>query len=201
LKGFAALLVLAAIWLSGLVAFVDRVARLTPAPAPSEADGIVALTGRSDMRLQAAADLLEAGHGRRMLISGVNRQAKRSDLQALTRAPKHLFDCCVDLGFTAEDTIGNAREAADWARRMHFGSLILVTADYHMPRALLELHASAPGVDIQDFPLATPELDVRRWALTTLGARRMMAEYSKYLAILAQESIVGIRNDRGGAKS
>ena len=197
MKGFAALLVVALIWVSGLVGFVDRVARLTPAIAPSEADGIVALTGRSDMRLQAAADLLEAGKSRRMLISGVNRRVRRSDLQALTRAPKHLFDCCVDLGFTAEDTIGNAREAADWARSMRFKNLILVTADYHMPRAMLELRAAAPEMEIKDYPLATPELDVRRWAFTTLGARRMMAEYSKYLAILAREALIGTRSNRG----
>ena len=180
---------IAAIWLSGLIAFVDRVSRLTPAPAPSPADGIVALTGRSDFRLQAAADLLEAGKGRRMLISGVNRQVKRADLQALTRAPRSLFDCCVDLGFTAEDTIGNAREAVDWARGMRFKTLVLVTADYHMPRALLELRGSAAGLTIRDYPLVTPELDVRHWTQTALGARRMMAEYSKYLAILAREAI------------
>ena len=126
-----------------------------------------------------------------MLISGVNRQVRRSDLQALTRAPQPLFDCCVDLGFTAEDTIGNARETADWARGMRYSSLILVTADYHMPRALLELRATAPGVAIESYPVATPELDARHWATTTTGARRMMAEYSKYLAILARESLIG----------
>ena len=201
MKGLAAILVALATWLSGLAAFADRVARLTPAQPPAQADGIVALTGRSDLRLQGAADLLEAGKGRRMLISGVNRRAGRADLQALTRAPKPLFDCCVDLGFTAEDTIGNAREAADWAKGMRYKSLILVTADYHMPRALLELRASAPDVSIQAYPLATPELDARRWSATTTGARRMMAEYSKYLAILARETLIGINPSRRSAAS
>ena len=193
MKGLAAILVMLAIWLSGLAAFVDRVARLTPTQVPAEADGIVALTGRSDLRLQAAADLLEAGKARRMLISGVNRKARRVDLQALTHAPQPLFDCCVDLGFMAEDTIGNARESADWAREMRYSSLILVTADYHMPRAFLELRASAPGVAIETYPVATPELDARRWSTTTTSARRMMAEYSKYLAILARQTLIGIR--------
>ncbi len=197
MKGLVAILVVLAIWLAGLAAFADRVTRLTPAQSPAEADGIVALTGRSDLRLHAAADLLEAGKARRMLISGVNRRVRRADLQALTHSPRPLFDCCVDLGFTAEDTIGNAREAADWARGMRYRSLILVTADYHMPRALLELRASAPEVAIEAYPVATPELDVRRWSATTVGARRMMAEYSKYLAILVRETVIAAETEKG----
>lgn len=189
MKGLAAILVALATWISGLLAFADRVARLTPAQIPAAAGGIVALTGRSDLRLQRAADLLEAGKGDRLLISGVNRQVRRSDLQSLTGVPKPLFDCCVDLGFTAEDTIGNAREAADWARGMRYASVILVTADYHMPRALLELRAAAPGLSVEPYPVATPELDAHRWSATTTGARRIIAEYSKYLTILARDTV------------
>lgn len=193
MKGVAAILVLFAIWLSGLCAFADRIARLTPSETPSRADGIVALTGRSDLRLTAATDLLVEGKAQRMLISGVNRQVKRQQLLALTRAPKPVFDCCVDLGFTAEDTLGNAQEAADWAHGMRFHRLILVTADYHMPRALLELHTLAPDLAIQAYPLATPEVDVRRWPRTTGGARRIMAEYAKYMTILARNGLFGLR--------
>jgi uncharacterized SAM-binding protein YcdF (DUF218 family) len=199
LKGLVAILVLVAIWLSGLAAFADRIARLTPAETPAPADGIVALTGRSDLRLQAAADLLVAGKAKRMLISGVNREVRRTELLALTRAPKPIFDCCVDLGFTAEDTLGNAREAAEWARGMRFRSLILVTADYHMPRALLELRASAPDLAIQAYPLATPELDVRRWSANATGARRMMAEYAKYMAILFRDGLLSAHGSARGS--
>jgi len=196
-KGLALLLVLALIWVAGLLAFADRVARLTPAQDPETADGIVALTGGSDLRLEAATHLLEAGKGRRLLVSGVNRMASRRDVWAVTGAAKPLFDCCVDLGFTAEDTIGNARETAQWARAMHYRSLILVTADYHMPRALIELKAALPGVQVAPFPVVTPVLDGRRWWATSLGARRMIVEYSKYLAILVREAALGGRLDRG----
>ncbi len=63
MKGLAAILVLVGIWLAGLAAFADRIARLTPSETPSQADGIVALTGRSDLRLQAAADSVGRGKG------------------------------------------------------------------------------------------------------------------------------------------
>jgi len=191
-KGLAAVLVALFVWTCGLVAFADRVARLTPAPDPAAADGIVALTGASDLRLEAAARLLENGKGRRLLVSGVNRKATRQDLLAVTGVPKPVFDCCVDLGFTASDTIGNARETAAWARTMGYSSLILVTADYHMPRAMLELKGALPGVRVAAYPVSTPALDARHWAGGGEGARRMVLEYCKYLVILSRETILGL---------
>jgi uncharacterized SAM-binding protein YcdF (DUF218 family) len=191
-KGLAAVLVLLAIWTAGLLEFADRVARLTPADDPPSADGIVALTGASDLRLEAGANLLESGKGKRLLLSGVNRQATRADLWNVTSAAKPLFDCCVDLGFTAADTLGNARESAQWARAMGYRSLILVTSDYHMPRALIELRSALPEARVTPYPVATPSLDARHWQDSSLGARRMIVEYCKYLAILARESVLGL---------
>ncbi len=199
MKGLAALLVVGLIWVSGLLAFADRVTRLTPADIPAPADGIVALTGASDLRLEAATDLLESGKGRRLLVSGVNRRASRRDVWGVTGAAKPLFDCCVDLGFTAADTLGNAREAAQWARAMRYRRLILVTADYHMPRAMIELRAALPEATIEPYPVATPVLDARHWAATSLGARRMIVEYSKYLAILAREATLGLGPTKAAA--
>ncbi len=195
-KGLAAVLVVLMIWTAGLLAFAGRVARLTPADEPAPADGIVALTGGSDLRLEAATDLLENGKGRRLLVSGVNRRATRADLWGVTGAAKPVFDCCVDLGFTAADTIGNARETAQWARAMRFNSLILVTSDYHTPRAMLELKAMLPGARITAYPVATPALDARNWWAGAPSARRMVVEYSKFLVILAREGLIGL--DRSG---
>ncbi len=192
MKGVALILVVVIVWAAGLFAFADRVARLTPAVEPPAADAIVALTGGSDLRLEAASRLLESGAGRRLLVSGVNPRATREDILAITGAAKPMFDCCIDLGFTAADTIGNARETADWARSLGYRSLILVTADYHTPRALLELRAAMPEVRIVAYPVATASLDARHWASTGEGARRMVTEYSKYLAILGREAVLGL---------
>jgi len=190
LKGLVAGLVALMIWTAGLLAFADRIARLTPAAQPDPADGIVALTGGSAVRLRMATGLLEAGEGRRLLLSGVNPAATRGQIWTVTRAAKPLFDCCVDLDFTAANTIGNARETARWVRAMGYHSLILVTADYHMPRATLELRARLPDVRITAYPVATPELDARHWWETSLGARRMVVEYVKYLVALGREGLL-----------
>ena len=190
MRTLAALLVIGLIWVSGLMAFADRVSRLTPAPLPQAAEGVVVLTGAgSNARLDAGMAVLEAGLAKRLLVSGVNREASREDIRLVSKAAKRLYDCCVDLGFTAANTLGNARETAEWARAMRFRSLIIVTADYHMPRAMLELKSALPGVSLQPYAAATPVVDARRWWRTRSGARLMIGEYSKYMTVLGRETV------------
>ena len=186
---FIAILVL--IWAIGLFAFADRVRGFTPAPEPTRADAIVALTGPSAERVNAAIRLLEQDKGERVLISGVNREVRRQELRALTPGSNRLFNCCVDLGFEAEDTVGNAQEIAAWADSKGYDSLIVVTSDYHMPRALTEIRAAAPGVELTAYAVETPSLDNSRWWKAAVTARRMTLEYMKYLAALGRAMVSG----------
>jgi uncharacterized SAM-binding protein YcdF (DUF218 family) len=190
-KSIAALLVVVMLWGVGLLAFASRVAHATPAADPGRAQGIVALTGGSNRRLTAAMALLQAGKGQRLLISGVNRRTTREQIRLVARAVAGpVYDCCVDLGFEAIDTVGNAREAAEWARARGYDHLILVTADYHMPRALLELRGAMPRVKLIPYPVATEDVDARRWWKTPQGLRLMVMEYDKYLVILTREAVL-----------
>jgi uncharacterized SAM-binding protein YcdF (DUF218 family) len=190
---FIAILVL--IWLIGLFAFAERVRGYTPAPEPARADAIVALTGPSAERVNAAVRLLEQDKGKRVLVSGVNREVRREELRALTPGSNRLFNCCVDLGFEAEDTVGNAQEIAGWARNKGYDSLIVVTSDYHMPRALTEIHAAAPGVTLTAYAVETPSLDNSRWWRAAVTARRMTLEYMKYLAALTRAGLGKLAGD------
>ena len=192
MKSLAMLLIILLIWTAGLLAFGARVARSTPAPTPESADGIVVLTGLSSTRIDAAMKLLEDGKAGRLLVSGVNRKVTRADMRSVSKAPGQLYDCCVDLGFSAADTRGNARETAAWARAHGFHRLIVVTADYHMPRAILELRGSLPENQLEPYPVATDELDARAWWRTGEGFRRLTYEYSKYLVILAREAVLSL---------
>lgn len=190
MKTIAALLILVMVWFVGLLAFASRVDRSTPPAEPPVSDGVVVLTGASNIRLEAATKLLEAGKGKRLLISGVNREATREDVLGVTKAVKPIYDCCVDLGFVAADTIGNARETAEWAKAMNYHSLIVVTADYHMPRSMLELRATMPDVALHPYPVVTESLNAHRWWRNGVGARRLTVEYCKYLAILGREAFL-----------
>jgi uncharacterized SAM-binding protein YcdF (DUF218 family) len=193
MKSLAALAVLAMIWLVGLLAFAARVDHSTPAASPHPADGLVVLTGAgSNDRIAAAMHLLEEEKAQRLLVSGVNREASREDIRSVSRAVKRLYDCCVDLGFEAADTVGNARETAGWADAMRYRRLIVVTADYHMPRAMLELRSALPQAELQAYPVKTGVLDASRWWRTGKSARLMVLEYCKYLAILGREAVLGL---------
>jgi uncharacterized SAM-binding protein YcdF (DUF218 family) len=126
------------------------------------------------------------------LISGVNRTVRPAELRDVARGAGRAYDCCVDLGFAAVNTQGNARETSGWVRAHHFHSLIVVTSDYHIPRSILELHASMPGVELIPYPVVTDTVDARGWWRRGEDAKRMAAEYSKYLLILAREAVRGL---------
>ncbi|MEI9906189.1 MAG: YdcF family protein [Asticcacaulis sp.] len=193
MRTLIALAVVVALWLAGLLVFADRVIDSTPAVEPADsADAIVVLTGASDMRLKEGMRLLERRKGARLFISGVNPEVTRAQLRDVTEGSKKLYDCCVDLGFEAENTVGNAREIADWARGHDFYDLIVVTSDYHMPRALLELKADMPDAKFVPYPVATPELDTRKWWRSPKGTRVLVIEYCKYIAILGRDMILDI---------
>ena len=197
MKLIAALAIVALVWLVGLFAFAERVRGLTPADEPPRAEGIVALTGPSPERVNAAVRLLEQGKGDRLLISGVNRQVRRQELREVTPGSRRLFNCCVDLGFEAEDTRGNAEEIAAWARARGYDSLIVVTSDYHMPRSLVEIRTAAPELTLIPHAVTTPSLDDSRWWRATVTARRMTLEYMKYLAVLFRELVRRVSGDEG----
>lgn len=189
MRWIAAIAVIVIIWLAGLMAFADRVERATPAVDPGRADGIVVLTGASDERINAALRLLSAGRGERLLVSGVNRQVQREELRAVTAGSNRLFDCCVDLGFDAEDTVGNAQEIAAWAEAKGYDSLIVVTSDYHMPRSMLEIRGQMRDAELVPYAVVTPSLNADSWWRSETGIRRMTLEYSKYLAVLVREAV------------
>lgn len=202
MKSLAILIIVLMIWATGLLAFSARVDAFSPAVEPEKADGIVALTGISTDRIREAMKLLEQGKARRMLVSGVNREATRDDIRGVAKATRRTYDCCVDLGFQAADTLGNARETAAWARAKHYDSLIVVTSDYHMPRSLLELHAAIPDVKLTPYAVKTDNLDAKHWWRTAASAKRMIMEYNKYLAILSREAFISLgpkEDNRDGA--
>jgi uncharacterized SAM-binding protein YcdF (DUF218 family) len=77
---------------------------------------------------------------------------------------------------------------------MRYRKLIIVTADYHLPRAMLELNAvlRGTGVTAQTYAVATPSLKARDWWRNPAAVRLMVIEYCKYLAILAREAVLGL---------
>ena len=174
----------------GFYGFAQTVHRAGPSAPLPEADGIVSLTGGSLERISTGMDLLAQGRGRRLLISGVNPKVTDEELRTALGANPDLFGCCVDVGRSAEDTLGNAAETAAWAKRNGFDELIIVTADYHMPRSLAELRLAMPGAVLIAYPVSTAVTQPGSWQRDISAAGRLAAEYLKYLVIRGREALL-----------
>jgi uncharacterized SAM-binding protein YcdF (DUF218 family) len=165
--------------------FAEHISLLTQPTDMRTADGIIVLTG-GQSRLGAALDLLKAGKGKRLLISGVNPHAGRKALREVTGTDKQLFLCCVDIDHKALDTIGNAEQSAKWVAEHDYGSVILVTNNYHMPRSLLEMHRLLGEANVEPYPVVNSRLDDGSWLTKPAALRVLATEYVKYLAALAR---------------
>lgn len=180
----AALFVLG-LWLAGLQWFTSGIARAVAPPAASltrTADAIVVLTGGS-RRLEAGFDLLEKGLGKKLFISGVYRGVEVKELLGRWKKEKQSnLDCCVELGFEADDTLGNARETAHWLKKQGYHSIYLVTANYHMRRAMLDFKAFAPDLSVTPYPVLPDGPDIKDWWRDASYRTLILKEYMKYLA-------------------
>ena len=153
-------------WMLGFAWF----ALLLPEPAgDQQTDAVVVLTGGAN-RIDRALDVLRKGEAKYMLISGVDPDVRIADLEAEYDWPKKLEKCCIDLGFRSVDTRSNATETARWAERRDVHSIRLVTSDWHMRRAELELAKTLP-TDITLIPDAVP---------THPSFGQLFREYNKY---------------------
>jgi len=186
------------LWLGGGIAYVERVESIA-VPSTEKTDAIVVLTG-GGARLATALRLLNENKAERLLVSGVAQTAtKASLLQAVLPAMPDavqassnwqgidlqlLFDCCVDLGFEADDTAGNAAETASWAAARGYKTIRLVTANYHMPRALVEFGRYLPGFTVLPHPVRSDAMRVEDWWQRRTATAFLLGEYTKYLAAL-----------------
>lgn len=153
--------------------------------APLSADAIVVLTGGPE-RIDSGVALLGAGTGKRLLISGVHPEVTREALKDLVGGDAALFDCCVDMDWRAESTIGNAAETASWVEKNSFTSLIVVTSAYHLPRSLRELTHTMPDAELIGHPVFHDEVHLDNWWLYPGTTRLLISEYSKFLLTLVR---------------
>tara|TARA_A100001391_G_scaffold21380_4_gene11826 strand:+ start:801 stop:1328 length:528 start_codon:yes stop_codon:yes gene_type:complete len=155
-------------WLGGFVWF----AGVLPQPDPAATgDAVVVPTG-SGGRIPRGLELLRTDAVQQMLVTGVDAAVKQGEFEAEFDVDHQLMECCITLGYIAVDTRGNALETAEWLATHDYTSLVLVTADWHMRRAALELSEQlAPGIVI-----------VRDAVRSEASLWTFFLEYNKFLA-------------------
>lgn len=184
-------------FLAGFVVFASMIARATPS-LDERAEAIVVLTGGKH-RLAEAARLLTERRGERLLISGVNRMTSREDLLHKSGLSSHDFECCVDIGYEAHTTSGNAEETRDWANARKYSRLIIVTSSYHMPRSLTELSRAMPGVTLIPYPVVTRSFSSERWWTHAATARLIFSEYVKFIPSAARFGVARLLRSWDGS--
>lgn len=135
-----------------------------------ETQAIVVLTGGSG-RIEQAAERLESGKARKLLIAGTDPLVTEGDIAERLGDKDRLVACCITLGSESVDTRSNAEEARAWLESNGYDEVRLVTSDWHMRRALFEFRR-ALGPD------ATIVADAVE---TDPGFRTLFLEYNKYV--------------------
>jgi len=143
------------------------------------ADGIVALTGGAS-RIPDAIELLASGRGQRLLISGAYHATNSQEISRLNPEFEKWVRCCVDIDRSI-NTLGNAIEIKRWVEQNRFHSLIVVTSNYHMPRALAEITHQLPDIALLPFPVIARRQRVEPWWANSATARLMISEYVKLI--------------------
>jgi uncharacterized SAM-binding protein YcdF (DUF218 family) len=181
--GAVIIALLSLVFVGSAIGFVGFLSQLRGAEVkPSRtADGIVVLTGGSS-RVSDAMELLADGYGRRLLISGVHPASGATDISRSLTDNQSLMNCCVDLDRSAVNTRSNAAETRRWARERGFKSLIVVTSNYHMPRAIVELSHAMPDVTLIPFAVVGDKWREEPWWTNGATMRLLLSEYVKYVA-------------------
>lgn len=189
-------------FLAGMQHFAHQI-RIAADTAPArisaidgKAAAIVVVTG-SGGRIEAGFNLLVQDQADRMLISGTGAGVSKNDILRIASGNPRLdeslvrtrLECCVDLGRAARNTRGNASETIDWVRGRGINSIILVTSDFHMPRALVEFRRLMPGYTVTPYPVPTRGLGrdqdgITQWWQSGNRLLTVSTEYGKYLASL-----------------
>lgn len=192
--GGVVFLSLGALLIVGFLHFADSVTTLQPQQNP-KADAIVVLTG-GYQRIEQAIELLRKGAGQRLLISGVNPSTTANQIRRMTQSSPDLFECCVDIGYDAIDTVGNANETGRWIRERGYRSILIVTSNYHMQRSLMELRRIDSETQFIPYPVVNSDLKTKAWYAEPDALRTMLSEYGKTVIAYVRR-LLGLHPNEG----
>ncbi|MDB2414844.1 YdcF family protein [Rickettsiales bacterium] len=176
-------IILFCLWIGGLILFVNDIPR-NVTNEDTKTDAIVILTG-GHKRINTAISLLDQKKADKLFISGAGNGIDLNTLlifsgklpdSILTLIPK------IELGYEAENTKGNATETAEWVKNNNFKTIRLVTANYHMPRSMMEFKNIMPDIKIISHPVFSDHVILDQWWTSGGTKQLLISEYNKYIA-------------------
>lgn len=160
---------------AGLVYFASFIPPSSPTSTIINTDAIVVLTGGKN-RIETGIKLLEDNPSKKLFITGVGVK-----LRLIKNIPQSLKNK-IDVGLLASTTKENAIETKLWAEQNNIRSITIVTANYHVPRSLLEFKKIMPDIEVNSYPVLTKGFRLHKWWAHAKTIKLLCKEYFKYLA-------------------
>ena len=112
-----------------------------------------------------------------LFISGVGKGFNKKTLKKLTKQNlnnEEIIECCIQIEGLSRDTFSNAVESLKWVKSKRINSFVLLTNNYHMPRAMLEFETIFKDIKI------TPYIFVDKNKIWWKKKINYISEYFKY---------------------
>lgn len=158
------LIFLSALFIYGFMDYVNKVkGRHAGAgyDGKSKYGAIVVLTGGRGRAL-TGLELLRAGAAELLIISGVSEDADIDSIfpSGISKKERSL----IMLEKSSKSTYENAIEVRELLSKKDVHSILLITSEYHMQRAMLVFEKVMPRyVDIKEYPVESPVFNAERW--------------------------------------
>ena len=119
----------------------------------------------------------------KILVSGTGMGFTKSSLKKKLgpNFNSQLIQCCIDLDGVSKNTLTNASETFKWASKNDIKEFILITSNYHMPRAILEFKNVMPNLKIYTYAITPKKHDIENWLRSYQTFSLVFTEYCKFV--------------------
>ena len=130
----------------------------------------------------------------KILISGTGKGFTKASLKKILTSDfdSNLVECCIELENISKDTYSKASETYKWIKKNNINNIILITSNYHMPRAILEFKNRMPNQQIFTYPITPKNHDIKNWLNSSETFSLIFLEYSKLLIASLRLKIINI---------
>ncbi len=173
------------VWFCGLIIFLNKIPIYQP-QVNNIADAAIVLTG-GDKRIEEGVKILQEHKVKKMFITGVNQRIRNKKEIPYIEELNKVHN--IEIGREALTTNGNALEAKEWIQQNNIKTIKLVTANYHMPRSVLEFKHHLPDISIESHPVFPDKFDISKWWYDKNTLTLVLKEYTKYIYVLCYITI------------
>ena len=119
----------------------------------------------------------------KILVSGTGMGFTKSSLKKKLgpNFNSQLIQCCIDLDGVSKNTLTNASETFKWTSKNDIKEFILITSNYHMPRAILEFKNVMPNLKIYTYAITPKKHDIENWLSSYQTFSLVFTEYCKFI--------------------